>query len=364
MRRTQRLGFTLVELLVVIAIIGILVGLLLPAVQAAREAARRTQCINNMKNLALATVNFETTKKQYPGYQSQFAATSGSPPTFKVGSWVIALLPMLEQQALRDRWDDTSLNAASSPGPDADAWFEHAAPLSFNGASDLSRVEEYYPNINIFVCPSDTNNSEAFGVNSYVANCGFYYSATNSSALTELGYGAGTPTALSALSQKQQNGVFTNKVPGSIGYTASKVSADGMRDGTSQTLAFSENMQANSWQYVNSIGDATRINVGMVWLYRLEDPSKTTKTAAPADAVKPMNLINGDKLAAPVGNYESARPSSGHSGVVVAAMLDGSTKNVDEGIDYHVYQALMTPQTKQSDVPYNNYLLKEDDFIQ
>ena len=102
----------------------------------------------------------------------------------------------------------------------------------------------------------------------------------------------------------------------------------------------------------------------MVWLYRLDDPSKTTKTTTPADPIKPQNKVNGDKLATVVGNYETARPGSNHPGVVVVAMLDGSTKNLDEAVEYHVYQALMTPQTKQSDVPYHQYLLKEDDYLQ
>ena len=73
--------------------------------------------------------------------------------------------------------------------------------------------------------------------------------------------------------------------------------------------------------------------------------------------------INGDKLSTKVGDFEYARPSSNHPGTVVAAMLDGSTKSIDEKIEYHVYQALMTPQTRQSDVPYHLYLLKEDDYL-
>ena len=65
-RCNRKVGFTLVELLVVIAIIGVLVGLLLPAVQAAREAARRMSCKNNLKQLSLATLNFETAHRRFP----------------------------------------------------------------------------------------------------------------------------------------------------------------------------------------------------------------------------------------------------------------------------------------------------------
>ncbi len=87
-------GFTLVELLVVIAIIGILVALLLPAVQAAREAARRTECQNNMKQLGLAIVNYHDTKKNFP---------SGRDTTDQFGvSWAFRLLPFMEEQAIHD----------------------------------------------------------------------------------------------------------------------------------------------------------------------------------------------------------------------------------------------------------------------
>ena len=76
--RSNRRGFTLVELLVVIAIIGILVGLLLPAVQAAREAARRMQCSNNLKQLALSAHNFESANRKFPpGYNGEKNLSNG-----------------------------------------------------------------------------------------------------------------------------------------------------------------------------------------------------------------------------------------------------------------------------------------------
>jgi prepilin-type N-terminal cleavage/methylation domain-containing protein len=89
----RRRGFTLIELLVVIAVIAVLLGLLLPAVQMAREAARRTQCVNNLKQLALATHNYERTWESYPqGVQYTFNLTTAS-------HWV-AQFPFYEQQPL------------------------------------------------------------------------------------------------------------------------------------------------------------------------------------------------------------------------------------------------------------------------
>ena len=130
-------GFTLVELLVVIAIIGILVALLLPAVQAAREAARRTQCQNNLRNDALAVIGYTETEKEYP------IGVAGADPSKNVVSlaageeaeesdqtnfcdvglgWVCFILPYLEEQVLYDQvWDTTGLPqsvAAVFPPPD------------------------------------------------------------------------------------------------------------------------------------------------------------------------------------------------------------------------------------------------------
>jgi prepilin-type N-terminal cleavage/methylation domain-containing protein len=104
-RRRAKSAFTLVELLVVIAIIGVLVALLLPAVQAAREAARRSQCANNIRQVALGFVNYEDTTKSLPGGSSY--DWWGPPGTTKddYSRWVPLVLPFMEQGAVADRID-------------------------------------------------------------------------------------------------------------------------------------------------------------------------------------------------------------------------------------------------------------------
>jgi len=102
-------GFTLVELLVVITIIGVLIGLLLPAVQAAREAGRKATCANNIKNLALAMINFESAKKHFPGYLngiSKGTTVQGNTyeTTYSPASWVTILLPNLDRNDLYDAY--------------------------------------------------------------------------------------------------------------------------------------------------------------------------------------------------------------------------------------------------------------------
>ena len=108
---TCRRGFTLVELLVVIAIIGILVSLLLPAVQAAREAARRMQCGNNLKQMSLAVHNYHDTYKVFPpGYLGappnlDCAGVNNTPARRKGWGWAVYILPFVEQSALYNQLD-------------------------------------------------------------------------------------------------------------------------------------------------------------------------------------------------------------------------------------------------------------------
>src|SRR6267142_6033154 len=110
LQRSRHAAFTLVELLVVIAIIGVLVALLLPAVQAAREAARRTQCSNNLKQLGLAAHNFNDTFSRLPPGGGAQGGGGGLSASTDYGSWLVYLLPYVEQTNLA-----TAIDGAAGP---------------------------------------------------------------------------------------------------------------------------------------------------------------------------------------------------------------------------------------------------------
>ena len=134
-RGGPRLGFTLVELLVVIAIIGILIALLLPAVQAAREAGRRSQCSNNLKQVCLALLNYEHTNKTFPSGMICDAGDSPAQTTTFRPNWVILTLPYMENLSLYRSFDFT-------------------VPIS-NGNNRVARGT-LLPS---FLCPTDSTNN-------------------------------------------------------------------------------------------------------------------------------------------------------------------------------------------------------------
>ena len=153
MRRRIWTAFTLVELLVVIAIIGILVALLLPAIQAAREAARRTQCNNKMKQLGLALHTYHDTHRVFPPAQvANRDCLSGIPyPGYTAMNLngLVLLLPYLEQQALFDEFDfnyafGTNVHGTVSPPP----------PLAGGGTGPNAAIVARDPP-DAFACPSD-----------------------------------------------------------------------------------------------------------------------------------------------------------------------------------------------------------------
>ncbi|MFO1062578.1 MAG: DUF1559 domain-containing protein [Pirellulales bacterium] len=268
----------------------------------------------------------------------------------KVASWAVMLLPYLEQGPLYDAWQDNGTTA---------------------GWTTTNPV--FYPDIRIFQCSSDSMSAETQAKNSFVCNAGFYPTAAVSGWAP--GYN-GTATAASTYSQRPQNGVFNNRLPSAIvspltggsatgvyGAGAAATKQDTIKDGLTQTIAFSENLQADQWGYVNISDDSVRARTGMVWLYALNSGSAGSgRPSAPQPSI--TNRINGNKDTATVGDYNAARPSSGHSSIVNVAFLGGSVSSISNGIDYHVYQALLTPQSKASDMPNNLYLLKDVDYMQ
>ena len=149
-----RRGFTLIELLVVIAIIAVLVAILLPAVQSAREAARRTQCKNNLKQIGLATANYESTYRQFPMSVVDDAVAGGGNWTDTPGAGGLwspqaRILPFLDQANL---YDIADLDKAYDESPNSDAgvpWTRVEPYLCPNEINDKIRlsggVPAYYP---------------------------------------------------------------------------------------------------------------------------------------------------------------------------------------------------------------------------
>jgi prepilin-type N-terminal cleavage/methylation domain-containing protein/prepilin-type processing-associated H-X9-DG protein len=231
MKKSRR-GFTLIELLVVIAIIGVLIALLLPAVQAAREAARRAQCTNNLKQIGLAAANFESTYKTYPpGYgpfplQDIVASGCTTPPAARCRINVLGqLLPYMEQG---------SLYAAFN------VYFDMCT-YPINGP--VANMTAQQTLINAYTCPSDPAN-ERIGIN--VAYCN-YFACLGASQAQEGGstysnmeplttrwgiYTAAVDYTTALCDQNGNPSIDFEKVPG--------VTVADVTDGTSNTAAFSE----------------------------------------------------------------------------------------------------------------------------
>lgn len=322
-RRTD--AFTLVELLVVIAIIGVLVSLLLPAVQAAREAARRSQCVNSERQLALAVLNFESAKKRFPASYGGF--NFGGPgdrsllPSRReeetgVG-WIVEVLPMMEQAALFDQFKAANVfegyfGGASNAGQG----------LKRMAARELLQVE-----LQILQCPSDPtviglsdSQAQLAGIEvsrlSYKGNAGnpVYFSRTTD-LLADFPHNQ---------DKEQYRGYSGAPCPGVFYYASylSPTRMEGIVDGTSNTMMLGEDV-------------AEENNHGATFYSNCNYSS----------TVVPLNTF-GDEPG-DLTWFEASGFRSLHPGGANFAWCDGSVSFVSETIDHELYQALSTREGEE-----------------
>jgi dolichyl-phosphate beta-glucosyltransferase len=310
-------GFTLIELLVVIAVIGLLVGLLLPAVQSAREAARRAQCANNLRQVGLALANYETAKGCYP-----FGVGGGSPPG-REPRWSAfsQLLPYLEQGPLF-----AGLNFSGPP------WLHDPDYSAMNRTALATRVAS-------FLCPSDTDR-----IDSPAETAPLSYRACAGSLPYNLSADAGQP-----LGTARNNGMF---------WFQSAVRPAHVRDGLSQTAAFSERCLGgpnladplSDYYLTGTNVEACRLSGGPGWP-RLADPYMGSggrwgdgnmlysryHSILPPQA--PSCLLGGTT---DYGSPVVVTATSRHSGGVHVLMGDGSARFVRGTVAERTWQALGT----------------------
>jgi prepilin-type N-terminal cleavage/methylation domain-containing protein len=331
--RRERRGFTLVELLVVIAIIGVLVALLLPAVQAAREAARRSSCNNNLKQIGLAIHNYADKYNEAMPFNHDCGWQIGNrfPKNF---SWIVAALPYIEQQNLYDRINFGMPTAViGNQG---------------NGASQNLLIRQTI--LKGFICPSNQQNplrqNQNYGYavgNSYTTgpaagtdyvgnmghvwhgwrDCGAVPVFAHPQGFTALG-SVGTPwiDGDNDPQVERTNGCF--KMRGSVRLAE-------VLDGTSQTIAVFEDMHWRGGNATNAPHD--------------REPTPDSAWMSPLSAINTMrNPINNKNKAwlQGAGDVRCHGFSSNHPGGALAARADGSVTFVSQTINDVTRYAIST----------------------
>jgi prepilin-type N-terminal cleavage/methylation domain-containing protein/prepilin-type processing-associated H-X9-DG protein len=301
-RTSQRRGFTLIELLVVIAIIAVLIGLLVPAVQRVREAANRTQCLNNLKQIALAAQNYHDAKRKFPT-GARLSVYVGDRPTGGTTLW-LELLPYFEQGNLYMKWDDKDNRN--------------------NVAADRNAAQVQV--IPLLICPSDALPETVVENRAAVAppwSWGFY-------GVSSYGGNAGT---LSLPFNMSRDGIF---------WIDSSVGHEDIRDGSSNTFLFGERFHRDPEfdvrQPVVSPVSPPLAQHGK-WAVVATNgvmPNVTLSTPAPINYRVPAG---GDSST--VLNRICAF-GSGHPGGANFAFADGSVRFVGESTPLPTLQALST----------------------
>lgn len=316
MRLCRRTGFTLVELLVVIAIIGILVGLLLPAVQAAREAARRMQCSNNLKQLALAFHNYHDTHRTLPAYQYDVV---GAMPWQGHGAMTM-VLPFIEQNAL---FSTMRFNEPFDSG--------------FNNEVGRKKVAA-------FLCPTDISFPDSnWGGNNYVvsggAQVGFY--DLTSSSIAGGAFNRRQGSRLGDLTDGTSNVILMSEI---LKGDNSGSSLDRRRDFTNElSIATREFPIQAEVEAAGVACDATALgwqaaNAGQFW-HGSFPGSVAFNTVAPPNW-KHVSCCEGGGFGYACDRNGIVPARSLHTGGVQVALGDGSIHFLSDGIDFLLWQRL------------------------
>ena len=299
-RANRSAGFTLIELLVVIAIIAILIALLLPAVQQAREAARRSQCKNNLKQYGLAMQNHVDTMKKLP-----FGAQS----TPKRRTFMISLWPYLDQVALFKQYDQNK-----------HFW---EVPNTVANATTGPAAQQ----LPVYLCPTDPNA----GRTKYWKGDQFWRARAN----YVVNMGRHDNTAASALTEGQKSAPFKHNL---------QFGLQDVRDGTSQTIMMTEILipgdEGASAALRDSRADVFNNSGDPRWAFMtITGPNSSIPDRLPecgASASVPVQNLPCVALGGP--NQHAAR--SQHSGGVHALLCDGSTRFVSNTVDLTVYRSV------------------------
>jgi prepilin-type N-terminal cleavage/methylation domain-containing protein/prepilin-type processing-associated H-X9-DG protein len=305
-------GFTLVELLVVIAIIGTLVSLLLPAVQAAREAARRSSCQNNLKQLAIAVQNCADATRRFPyngdiGTKSGCCAAANTAPAY--WSWIARSLPYIEQQSLY-HLAKISENMPLHTDPAAD-------PVNGPGIRQAIGMD-----LKTVLCPSD-GRSTSGPLTDRPQFTGIGLGQTNYKGVAGSNWAWGNWT-FDAGGNYGTNGLDTGNGIFYRSDVRARTTFAFVTDGTSNTFMIGEDLPSSNvhcaWPYSNTATGtcAIPLNTGL--------PKPTT---SPVDT-SPANWPN-------VYSFRSRHPGGGQF-----AMVDGSVHFVSQTIDLNIYRALAT----------------------